>query len=159
MSTSVPAVKAALVTLLEATFATDADPVTVIYGPRGALTVTGDRLFTVGGANGTSDPDSLESDEGTFAEDYVLDVVTSVDLPGAGDEGQQQATEAALDLWTRARAAVKAVAGRDLGLAASGVLLAAPSSGFTLAEQAGTQESPRRTAAVRWGVRVIAQRS
>ena len=157
--TTVDDVKAALVALAETTFAADAAPVSVIYGPRTATTVTEDRLVSVQGigpGQGTRTADSLAGDGAaeTASEAYVLTVVCSADLQGAGDETQQAATQGALDLWTRLTAAVRAVPGRDLGLAAVGVQLAVPDSGFELAERA---DENGRQAAVRWGLRVMAQ--
>ena len=152
--TTVDDVKAALVALAETTFAADAAPVSVIYGPRTATTVTEDRLVSVQGVTGTRDADSLGGDAETVTEVYVLTVVCSADLQGAGDEAQQAATQAALDLWRRLTAAVRAVADRDLGLAASGVQLAVPDSGFEVVERA---DENGRQAAVRWGLRVMAQ--
>ena len=158
MSTSLAGAKAALVALFEATFADDAESVTVVYGPRSAVTQSRPRVIVVGGVtDGANEADSLEGDEGSFTEDYVIDVVCSVDLPGAGDEGQQLATEAALDLWQRCKAAIRGVPDQDLGAAAFGVQKAAPAVPFSLGERAGDSENPGRTAAVRWGVRVIAQ--
>lgn len=154
MST-VTAVKAALPQVFRDLHAADAEPVTVVYGPRSAKTVVQDRLVLVGRVTSArNEADSMSRDSET--ETYTVEVITSVDIPGAGDEGQQAATEAALALWTRQKDAVREFADGALGLEAAGVLGAWPAPEFEVAEAAS---DTGRAAAVRWGVYVIGQRT
>ena len=156
MATSVKGAKAALQTLFVALHAADPDPVQVIYGPATADNFRqADRVVQIGGAKGTAEADAL--DLGTYTERYVIEIVTSVDLAMVADSaGQQTATEAVLDLWSRQELAVREHPTGDLGASASGVLGARVNGEPELMEPpTGTG----RSAAVRWGVYVIGQRT
>lgn len=151
MSTTVGAVKTALVALLEATFAGDAAPVTVFDGPRGAKTFSEDRIALVLDVAGTSGADAL--DLGTQGETYTVQVRLAVRMTGA--DSLQAARDAVLDLWQRAELAVREHPTGDLGLSASGVLGVRVAPQFELTEVA---DAEGREAGVRWGVYVIGQR-
>jgi len=156
MATSIKAAKAALASLFTALHAADADPVQVIYGPADADNFRQtDRVVQIGGAKGIAQADAM--DLGTYEERYTITVVTSVALAMLTDSaGQQRATEAALDLWTRQELAVREHATGDLGASASGVLGARVTGEFELLEPL---DGTGRQAAVRWGVFVIGQRT
>ena len=145
MST-VPAVKAALVSLL-----TTALPSTqVIYGPATSVTVTEDRLLTVGKVTGDRQFNSMTGQ--TTSERYTVELVASVDLAGTS---QQAADELVLADYAAAELAIREYSGgSDLGLAASGVQQVLPTGEFELVEQA---DADGRHAAVRFSVAVIAQ--
>ena len=150
MTTSIFAAKDALAALFAATFAADADPVTVLNGPRGSLPSIADRAVMLGKVTGRSEPDAM--DRSTWAEVYDVEVVISVSLQGTS---QAAARAALLDLWQRAEVAVREHPTGDLGASASGVLGAWPGQSFELQENAA---GDGRQAAVVWGVLVRAQR-
>jgi len=143
----------ALVALLKALHVTDADQVFVIDGPPDAETMKLDRIVSVLGAKGTSGPDAL--DLGTAGEQFVIEVATSVDLAAKGDEGIALARSTAVGLWARQEQAVREHVTGDLGASASGVLGAQPASDWDLGQKASDKG---RSAWVRWGVLVTAQR-
>jgi hypothetical protein len=147
VTSSIPAVKAALVSVL-----TTALPSTqVIYGPSTAVTTTTGRILTVGRAVGIRELDSLAV--GTAAERYTVELVCSVDIGAA--TSQQTADDLALADYATAEQAIREYSGGpDLGLAASGVLNLLPTGDFELAELA---DENGRHAAVRWSVAVYAQ--
>lgn len=147
---SVGAVKAALVELLRATYADDAEPVQVTDGPVGTEVTRGPRLVEVGEVTGTDELDSMGL--GSTADTYVVTITASVTLQDP--EGMRTAREAALDLWDRGRTVVREHPTGDLGLEASGVLGARPSRDWRLFEFPLQQG---RSAAVRWGVQIVAQ--
>lgn len=147
MST-VPAVKAALVTLLTTTL----PDTQVIYGPSTAVTTTKPRIVTVGKVtNANRDLNTMGID--TTEERYTVDLAFSVDLPGAGTlataVSQVFADYAAAEIAIR-----EYPAGPDLGLAASGVLRVLMTGDWESDEQA---DSDGAHAAVRCSVAVIAQ--
>jgi hypothetical protein len=145
---SVPAVKAALVTLLTAALPNTQ----VIYGPGTAVTTTTGRILTVGKVtNGLRDLDSMAI--GTTEERYTVALAFSVDLPGAGTLATA-VTQVFAD-YTAAELAIREYAGGpDLGLAAQGVLQALMFGGWNLDEQADSNGSH---AAIDSSVAVIAQ--
>jgi hypothetical protein len=145
---SVPAVKAKLVTLLTATL----PDTQVIYGPSTAVTTTEDRLVTVGKVtNANRDLDSLAI--GTTEERYAVELQFTVDLPGT-DSLATAVTQVFAD-YTAAELAIREYAGGpDLGLAASGVLQALMTGGWELDEQA---DSDGRHALIKASVAVYAQ--
>jgi len=153
---SLPTVKAELVALFAATFAGDADPVTVIYGPRDTKTVTEDRLVSVLGMKGENEDDSLGYAGASFVERYQVLVVCSVDLAGPDEATMQAASEGAQALWRRCRAALRTAPERSISPAAAavGVQKATAAREWELAEAASAEG---RTAAVRWSVDVWAQ--
>lgn len=154
VSTTVIPVKRAIVALLKALHSADQPPVEVIYGPLDTETVQLDRVVSVRGVQaGTSDLDAL--DLGSAGEVYVVEVITSVDIRTAGDEGQQAATEAVLTLYARQEALMREGHPGDLNLGAQGVLGARPSGSWDLLERVSDKG---RSAAVRWGVQIIGQR-
>lgn len=156
MSTTAAAAKAALITVFKALHAADADPVQVVYGPPDEETLQLPRLVSVGGVNaGSGDVDAL--DQGTTFELYVVDIITAVDLPVPGSDGQQLATETALALWTRQEARIRTDANGDLGLGAAGVFGGGVSVASTWQLQERVSERGR-SAAIRWGVQITGQR-
>ena len=146
MST-VPAVKAALVTLLTATLPSTQ----VIYGPVSAVTTTTGRIATVGKVtNANRDLNTMTID--TTEERYTIDLAFSVDLPGAGNLATA-VTQVFAD-YTAAEVAIREfTGGPDLGLAAQGVLRALMTGDWESDEQADIEGSH---AAVRCSVAVIA---
>jgi len=142
---TVDGVKAALVALFGSVLPSD---VQVLYGPATVPTELADSVVTVGKVTGTSELDSLGV--GTTGDDYTVEIIVSVTMPG-GDT-QQLATQTALGLWGTTRDAVLAHATGDLGVA--GVLSAKPVGAWELTEYAGDFG---RSAAIRWSVRVKAQ--
>jgi hypothetical protein len=144
MTSTIPAVKAALVTVLAAALPNTQ----VIYGPSGAVTVTEDRLLTVGKVTGSRELDSMSLD--TAAERYTVELVASVDLAGTS---QQAADEMVLADYAAAEQAIREYpTGPNLGLGAGVQVL--PTGDFELAEQA---DADGRHAAVRFVVNVYAQ--
>jgi hypothetical protein len=145
---TVPAVKAALVTLLTTTL-TDTQ---VIYGPSTAVTTTTERIVTVGKVtNANRDFSSISI--GTTEERYAVDLAFSVDLPGAGSLATA-VTQVFTD-YTAAEIAIRELSGGpDLGLAAQGVLQALMTGAWELDEQA---DSDGAHAAIKSSVAVIAQ--
>jgi hypothetical protein len=157
VGSSVPTVKAELVTLFQAVFAGDADPVTVMYGPRVAKTFTEDRLVSVLGMKGENEDDSLGDAGASFVERYQVLVVCSVDLAGPDEATMQAASEGAQALWRRCRAALRTAPGPasiSPAAIAAGVQKATAAREWEL-QEAATAEG--RTAAVRWSVDVWAQ--
>jgi hypothetical protein len=143
MSSSIPAVKAALVSIL-----TTALPNTqVIYGPVTAVTTTTPRVLTVGRALGRRELDGLSLT--SCSEQYAVDLVASVDLGGTG---QQSADDLALADYAAAETVIRA----DPTLGLSGTIQALPTGEFELMEQA---DENGRHAAVRFSVQVYAQTS
>lgn len=143
--TSIPAVKAALVSVLTAALPNSQ----VIYGPVTAVTTTSGRILTVRGAIGTRELDSLSLL--TTAEQYVLELVVSVDVQAGSS--QQDATELALADYAAAELAIREhPTAPTLGLGDGIKVL--PTGEFELSEQA---DSNGRHAAVRFGVQVYAQ--
>ena len=142
MTSSIPTVKAALVSVLAAALPASQ----VIYGPVTAVTTTTARVLTVGRAQGRRDLDSLSLS--TAAEQYTVDLQVSVDIPGGST--QQTADEQALADYAAAEAAVRG--NPTLGL--SGTIQVLPTGAFELLEQADPEG---RHAAVRFSVAVYAQ--
>lgn len=141
MTSSIPTVKAALVTVLQAAL-----PATqVIYGPLSAVTTTGPRVLTVGRVVGTRSADAL--DMGTAAESYTVELVCSADLTGTN---QQSADEAVLADYVAGEHAIRA----DITLGLPGTVSVVPFGEIELVEQA---DENGRHAAVRWSVSVYAQ--
>lgn len=154
MSVAVDAALTALVDLLTALHAADDPAVTVVDGPPDAEHLVGDRVVAVLGAVGTSGPDALSL--GTYGETFTVEVVTSVDLAGPGAETLRAARQAVTALWARQELAIREHPTQDLGQAAAGVLGAVPASDWRLDQQASEKG---RTAYIRWGVLVTAQRT
>ena len=156
MATSIKGAKAALQAVLVALHAADTDPVQVIYGPATADDFRqADRVVQIGGVKGQAQADAM--DESTFEERYRIEITTSVDLAMVADSaGQQLATETALDLWTRQETAVREHATGDLGASASVVVAARVTGEFELLEP---PTGSGRSAAVRWGVLILGQRT
>lgn len=142
MTSSIPTVKAALVTVLTAAL-----PATqVIYGPVTAVTTTTDRVLTVGKVIGRREADSMSMS--SASEQYTVELVNSVDTAGTA---QQAADELVLADYAAGMAAVMA----DLTLGITGFAVSVtPFADFELAEQA---DDNGRHAAVRWAVSVYAQ--
>lgn len=153
MSVAVDGAVTALVQLLRALHAADVDQVLVVDGPPDAEAIQPDRVVAVLSAAGTSGMDAL--DLGTYGEQFVIEVVTSVDIAGRGDEGIALARSLVTGLWARQETAVREHATGDLGASASGVLGARPASDWRLEQKASDKG---RSAWVRWGVLVTAQR-
>ena len=110
--TSIPTVKAALVAALM-----DALPdVTVIYGPRSAVTLTEDKALTVEGALGRRDIADLAGDSGT--EEYDLRLAAAVGL--AGPDSMQMAEEQALDIYATAVSTIAALHVDDTSIEVTG---------------------------------------
>lgn len=141
MST-VPAVKAALVSLFTAALPT----AQVIYGPRGNVTITEDSVVEVGGVVGEVDAASMNLRE---HEDYVIEVTVSASISSGT---QQAATEAADALWVAVKATIRNPPGGSLSV--SGVSSVQPIGEFEFTE---TPSSNDRNTAIRFGVRVQAQ--
>ena len=99
-SSTIAAVKSALVSTLSSALPS----AQVIYGPRGAVTVTKPQIVVVGDVRGLHEVIGLSPLGNDVAERYEVDIVVSVTLPGANT--QQQATETALSLWESARAVI-----------------------------------------------------
>jgi hypothetical protein len=97
--TSIPAVKAELVSVLAAAL-TDTQ---VVYGDRRAVTVAGPRLLLVKGAQGRSDFSDLAS--ASSVELYEIECEASGSIPGTL---QQVADELALAVFDAAVAAINA---------------------------------------------------
>jgi len=144
MTTTVPAVKAALVVLLASVL----PDVEVIYGPITTETITTPRVLCVGDARGTSKLDSMTL--ATSLEQYTVTLTFSFTINGP--DAQQAATEAACLAYAAAEHAVRLAA--DLGVA--GVLQAIPTGDFELIEADTALGS---NAAVKWSVYVQAQRT
>jgi len=144
---TVPAVKAALVTLLTTTLPSTQ----VIYGPLSAVTTTTGRIATVGKVtNANRDLNTMTID--TTEERYTIDLAFSVDLPGAGNLATA-VTQVFAD-YTAAEVAIREfTGGPDLGLVASGVLRVLMTGDWESDEQADTEGVH---AAVRCSVAVIA---
>jgi hypothetical protein len=143
---SIPAVKAALVSILSAAL----PDTQVIYGPSTAVTTTSSRILTVGRVTGRRESDSIGL--ATTREEYTVELVASVDLASTS---QQSADELVLADYAAAELAIREYpAGPTLGLEAAGVLQAVPFGEFELSELA---DGDGRHAAVRFGVDVIAQ--
>jgi hypothetical protein len=145
---SVPAVRAALVTLLTATL----PDTQVIYGPLSAVTTTKARVATVGKVtNANRDLNTMGID--TTEEQYTIELAFSVDLPGAGTLAT--AVSQVFADYTVAEVAIREFAGGpQLGLAASGVLRVLMTGDWESDEQADIEGAH---AAVRCSVAVIAQ--
>lgn len=144
MSSSIPAVKAALVSVLAGAL----PDTQVIYGPKEAVTTTGPRILTVGRVVGSRELDSMSLD--TSSESYTVDLVASVSLAGTS---QQAADDLALADYAAAEVAVREYpGGPTLGLG-DGIRVL-PTGEFELAELA---DENGRHAAVRFSVRVYAQ--
>ncbi len=146
MSTSIPTVLAALVTLGQATLT----GWQVINGPLGSVTTTTGRLLVVGEGDvtGRRDLDGMSLD--TTLEAYVLSLVANVDLPGTD---QQAADTLALAAYAAMETAVRGYpGGPTLGL--PGVVQALPTGDFALMRKA---DENGRHAAVRFTVAVLAQ--
>jgi hypothetical protein len=139
--TTIPAVKAALVALVEATLP-DTQP---IYGPISSVTTTGPRVLAIGNVIGTRELDSLSLS--STVERYTVDLAVSVDYVGTD---QQSASNAALSDYEEMVDAILA----DITLGVPGVLQVLPTATFELREQA---DSDGRHAAVLFAVSVTAQ--
>jgi hypothetical protein len=148
MTTTVPAVKAALVALLAGVL----PDVEVIYGPITTETMTTPRVLTVGNAAGTSALDSLTT--GTSLEQYTVTLTVSCTINGP--DTQKAATEAACAVFAVAEQTIREHPTGDLGLSASGVLGAFPTGDFEVTEADTDLGS---NAAVKWSVYVQAQRT
>jgi hypothetical protein len=144
MTSSIPTVKAALVSVLAAALPSTQ----VIYGPVTAVTTTGSRVLTVGRAVGRREQDALGTT--TASEQYTVELTNSVDIAGTS---QQAADEQALADYVAARAAVDADS--TLGITSlATVQVLATGADFELLELA---DDDGRHAAVRWSVSVYAQ--
>lgn len=133
--TTVPTVKAALVTVLA-----DVDA-QVIYGPASSVTVTKPDVLSVGRVRGTQEFQSLDMSSGT--ESYVVDCEATSSVAGVS---QQSADETALAIFDAARLLVNAHFFGD------GVVVKCMSD-FELDEKA---DGNGRHAIVRFSVRVTA---
>lgn len=146
MTSTIPAVLAALVTLGQATL----PDWQVINGPLGSVTTTGGRLLMVGEGDVTGRRDLDSMSLGTTSEQYVVSMVANVDLPGTD---QTAADSAAMAAYTALEAAVRLFpGGPTLGL--SVVLQALPTGDFSLTRIA---DENGRHAAVRFTILVYAQ--
>jgi hypothetical protein len=146
VTSSIPAVKAALVTVLTAALPNTQ----VIYGPLASVTTTTGRTLTVGAVAGRRDLDSMSLD--TAVEQYTVELNCYADLPGYD---QQLADEQALADYATAEQAIREyAAGPTLGV--SGVVHILPLGDFALDEIA---DDTGRHARVRWSVSVYAQTS
>jgi hypothetical protein len=137
---SVPAVKAALVTVLTAALPASQ----VIYGPIESVSITTPRVLSVEGAVGTRDMSNLALTSAT--ENYTITLMVSVMLPGYQ---QQTADEQALADYEAACDAITA-AGADLGLGNGANIC--PEGQFELSEFATANG---RAAQVRFSVSVF----
>jgi len=127
MTSSVPAVKAALVTLLTVTLPT----AQVRYGPRGPT--TRDDVVSVGGIPEAQDnPATLGT---ARKQDEVYQVEVIVSCSRSGPDTQQTSTEAALALYGAAKDALRTSPNEALGVA--GVFWARPTGRWSLAESEG----------------------
>jgi hypothetical protein len=147
MST-IPAVLAALVTLVEATLSTDEWQ--IVDGPPDAETQRAQRLVTIGEDDIVSPTDFDSMAAQGMAERYTIPMTVSVALPGP---------ESLIVCRTEALAAHEAIreavlATPSLGLVAQGVLSAFP-TGERRIQQFATPEG--RSAAIRFGIDVYAQ--
>jgi hypothetical protein len=149
MPSTVAPVKAALYALLAATL-TDAQ---VIYGQRPPLLAP--KAVAVGNVRGENTPAGLGTTRPTY-EDYAVDVVCSVSVPGATHAAQVSATEGALALYSAAELAVRGQATENLGV--TGVAWARPLGVFELVESDDPDVLSRaRNAQVRFEVQVRAR--
>jgi hypothetical protein len=137
---SVPAVKAALVTVLTAALPNSQ----VIYGPIESVSTAKSRVLSVGGAVGTREVTNLGLTSAT--ERYTVELLASVALSGYQ---QQTADEAALADYEAACDAITA-AGPDLGIGNGSSIT--PEGEFELTEVA-TENG--RAAQVRFAVSVF----
>lgn len=154
MATTALIVKRTLKTHIAALHASDVDAVEVLNGPADVEQQELERLVSIGGVqSGQADLDSL--DLGTEGELYVVSMITAVDLPVGGEDGQVLATETALALWDRQVTYLREGHDGALGLGPFGVLGLRPARQWDLLERVSARG---RSAAVRWGVQVIGQR-
>jgi len=140
---TVPAVKAALVTL----FTPALSDAQVVYGPRGTATETKSKVIAVGNVTGLFGVAALNLRR---SEDYVIQVTASATLASPGT--QRDATEAATALWVAAEAVVRNPPGGSLGVA--GVQSVQLTGEFDLVE--GLDGDGHDTT-IRFGIRVRAQ--
>lgn len=138
--TTIPAVKAALVTLCASTLPSSQ----VIYGPITSVTTTTGRVVCVGNVAGIRDLDSLAMT--STVERYTVDLSVFADLPGTN---MQAADEQALSDYEDLVTAI--LANFTLGL---GNVEVVPTGEFELREKA---DSDGRHAAVTFSVSVTAQ--
>lgn len=141
MTSSIPTVKAALVSVLAAALPSTQ----IIYGPSNSVTTKGPWVATVGRAVGTRSPDAM--DFASAKEEYTVELMCSVSLAGTSP---QAADGLALANYASAEAAIRA----DTTLGLPGTVQVTGFGQFELMEQA---DSDGRHAAVRWSVQVYAQ--
>lgn len=143
MST-VPAVKAALVSLFKSALSFDAQ---VIYGSRDQATQVKSNVVAVGNVSGTVGSAALNLRK---SEDYVVQVAVSSTL--AAPNTQQDTTEAATALWAAAETALRNPPGGSLGV--NGVQSMQSTGDFELIE---SLDGDGFDTTIRFGVRVQAQ--
>jgi hypothetical protein len=140
---TVPAVKAALVSLLSSVL----PEAQVIYGSRDEVTETKSKVVAVGNAVGTVGVASLNLRRN---EDYVVQVAVSATL--ATPNTQRDATEAADALWVAVESVIRNPPGGSLSV--PGVQSVQSTGDFELVE---SLDGDGHAATIRFGVRVQAQ--